>query len=138
MSIRQVLSCQASILAIVLASGCGGDSSPTAPSGGGSGSGSPGPSGATITIGANGAVAPSQVTISMGQSVTFVNNHSQGHQIASNPHPTHGDCPPINALGTVGAGETKQTNAFTVARTCGFHDHNDPGNAGLQGAIVIQ
>ena len=121
--------------AIVLVGACGGDGgSPTGPSD----SGSPGPSGATITIGSNGAVSPADVSISVGQSVTFVNNDSRGHQIASNPHPSHTDCPAINALTTIAAGQTKLTNALTTARSCGYHDHNEPDNRSLQGTITIR
>ncbi|MGH9371337.1 MAG: cupredoxin domain-containing protein [Vicinamibacterales bacterium] len=112
----------------------GGNGGPTGPSGGGS----PGPSGATITIGANGAVSPAQVTINVGQSVTFVNSHSGSHQISSDPHPTHTNCPSINALGTQANGQTRLTNAFTAAGTCGFHDHIEPTNASLQGTITIR
>jgi len=104
----------------------------------GSGSGSPGPSGATITISASGVVSPSAVTINSGESVTFINNHSQAHQIASNPHPAHTDCPAINALATINGGQTKLTNALTTSRTCGFHDHNEPTNGSLQGTITIR
>ncbi len=126
----------AAALALVL--GCGG-SSPTSPSGSGGGaSGGPGPSGATITIVNGGSLSPNTVTIGVGQSVTFVNNDTQPHQIASNPHPTHTDCPAINALGSIAPGQTKLTDAFSTARSCGFHDHNDPGNAALQGTIRIQ
>jgi plastocyanin len=114
---------------------CGGSSTPTAPSGS---SGSPGPSGATITIGSNGAVSPSQVTISVGQSVTFVNNDSRVHDMASNPHPEHTDCPSMVPVGNLSPGQTKLTNAFTAARTCGFHDHGNPTDAALQGNIIIQ
>jgi plastocyanin len=116
---------------------CGGSSngSPTSPSPSGSG---PGPSGATITIGANGAVSPAQVTIAVGQSVTFVNNDSRAHEMESDPHPIHTDCPSMNAVGNLTAGQTKLTNAFTTARTCGFHDHNNPDSTALQGRIVIQ
>ena len=123
------------LAALGILTACGGSSSPTAPSGG---SGSPGPSGATITIGANGAVSPAQVTISVGQSVTFVNNDSRSHDMESDPHPAHTDCPSMNAVGPLAAGQTKLTNAFTAARSCGFHDHNNPDSAGLQGRIVIQ
>ena len=128
----------AAAAALAMALGCGGSGySPTSPSGGGT-SGGPGPSGATITIANGGTVSPNTVTISVGQSVTFVNNDTQPHQIASNPHPAHTDCPSINALGAIGAGQTKLTDAFTAARSCGFHDHNEPGNAALQGTIRIQ
>ena len=122
--------------ALAGAAACGGsNSSPTSP---GSGSGSPGTSGATITISAAGAVSPASVTINSGESVTFVNNHSAAHQIASNPHPAHTDCPAVNALGTVNAGQTKLTDALTTARSCGFHDHNDPSNTSLQGTITVR
>lgn len=120
--------------AALVVAGCG-SSSPTAPSG--SGGGGSVTSGATITISATG-VSPNAVTIGVGQGVTFVNNDSRGHQIASNPHPSHTDCPAINALGTVGAGQTKVTDALTTARTCGFHEHGEPSNAAFQGTITIR
>ena len=113
-------------------SGTGGVSTPTTPSGSGAG-----PSGATITIGGSG-VSPSSVSISVGQSVTFVNNDSRSHEIASDPHPTHGNCPSINALGAIGAGQTKLTDSFGAAGTCGFHDHGDPNNSSLKGTITIR
>jgi plastocyanin len=125
----------AAMLAAAAACGGGGSGSPTSP---GPGSGSPGPSGATITITSAGAVSPSSVTINSGESVTFVNSSSTARQIASNPHPVHTDCPAINALGTISAGQTKLTNALTVSRSCGFHDHNDPDNASLHGTITVR
>jgi plastocyanin len=121
-------------VAVAVMTACGG-SSPAGPSGS---SGGPGPSGATITIGSNGAVSPSQVAISVGQSVTFVNNDTRTHDIASNPHPAHTDCPSMNAAGNLAPGQTKLTNAFTAARTCGFHDHSNPNDASLQGNVIIQ
>jgi plastocyanin len=112
--------------------GGGGGGNPMGPSGG------PGPSGATITIGANGAISPTSVTITTGQSVTFVNNDSRVHNMASDPHPAHTNCPSINAIGVIANGQTKLTNSFSSAGTCGFHDHDDPGNNSLQGTIRIQ
>src|SRR5262245_14898169 len=99
---------------------CGGKN-PGSPSGGGN-SGSPGPSGATVTITAAEG-NPKSVTNSSGQSVTFVNNDTVSHEIASNPHPAHTDCPAINALGILNPGDMKLTNALTVVRSCGYHDH---------------
>jgi len=126
------------VLAGILAAGvaCGGSSNnPNNPGGGG---GSAGTSGATITISNAGVVSPSAVTINPGESVTFVNNDTRSHEIASNPHPAHTDCPAINALGVLQAGQTKLTNALTTSRTCGFHDHNDDTNRNLQGTITIR
>lgn len=112
--------------------------------GGGNGSigpgnpgGTPGPIGATITI-ANGGVNPASVAISVGQSVTFVNNDSRGRQIASDPHPNHTDCPAINAVGLLQPGQSRPTHALTTVRTCGFHDHDDPDNANMRGQIEIR
>ena len=125
----------AALIGVAACGGGGGGSTPTSPS---PGSGAPGPSGATITITAAGAVSPSAVTINSGESVTFVNSSGSGHEIASNQHPSHLECPAINALGTIGAGQTRLTNALTASRTCGFHDHNEPTNAALQGTITVR
>jgi plastocyanin len=116
----------------VLAVAACGSKSPTAPD-----SGAPGPSGATITI-ANGTITPKSVTITSGQSVTFVNNDGRAHDIDSDPHPNHTDCPAINAVGGINNGQTKLTNALTTARTCGFHDHIEPTNNSFKGTIIIQ
>jgi plastocyanin len=123
----------AMLVAVGCGGGYGGGSTNPSPVGG-----SPGPSGATITIGANGAVSPSSVTVSVGQSVTFVNNDSRVHEMASDPHPTHTDCPPINAVGVLNAGQSALTNALTTARSCGFHDHRDDSNQNLRGTITIR
>lgn len=124
----------AALVALVACGGGGGGGTPTNP---GTGTGSPGPSGATITI-ANGRVTPSTVTITVGQSVTFVNNDGRTRNVTSNPHPNHTDCPSINAVNNIGNGQTKLTNSLPTARSCGFHDHDDPENVNLQGTIVVQ
>lgn len=127
------------VTAMALTIACGGGGSPNEPSpGGGGGGGGGGQSGATVTIGANGAVSPATVTINAGQTVTFINNSSQTRNVSSDPHPQHNACPPINSVNVLGPGQTKQTAAFTTARTCSFHDHDDPDNASLKGSIVIR
>lgn len=130
----------AAIAAMVAAAACGGDGggggNPNAPGNNGS-SNSPGPIGATITI-ANGRVTPSEVTISVGQSVTFVNNDGSTRNVSSDPHPNHTECPSINAVGNLGNGQSRPTNAITTARTCGFHDHDRPDEANRRGRIIIQ
>lgn len=128
----------AAAIGLALLSACGGGDGGGSPAGPPPITGSPGPSGATITIGANGSVSPQQVTIAVGQSVTFVNGHTSSHDMTSNPHPIHTDCPQMNAVGRLSPGQTKLTNAFTTQRTCGFHDHDAPDSVGLHGSIVIQ
>jgi plastocyanin len=123
-------------LAAAMACGGGG---PTGPSGGGGGGGGgqQGPVGATITIGANGVVTPNRVEITVGQSVTFVNSHNVNHDMSSDPHPAHTDCPAIN-VGGIAPGASRTSNALTAARTCTYHDHNEDTNANLRGTIVVR
>jgi plastocyanin len=122
------------LIAIGMAAACGGSSSsPTGPGGGGAG---PGPVGATITI-APGGVTPKAVTVTAGQSVTFLNNNTRSHDIASDPHLIHNDCPPLN-LGRLNPGQSRTSGAFTATRTCGFHDHDDPENDAWKGQVVVQ
>jgi len=91
----------------------------------------------TITITAAG-VNPQVITVPAGSRVTFINNDSRSHEMHSDPHPNHGDCPPIDDVGFMAAGQTKVTGTLTVARTCGFHDHNLPDVANLRGQIIVQ
>jgi plastocyanin len=120
----------AAALGALLITACGGSSTTPSPAPGGG-------SGATVTITSAG-VNPSQVSISVGQTVTFVNNDSRSHDIESDPHPAHTDCPAINQVDTLQPGQSKQTGPLTTARTCGYHDHSDPGNGALKGSITIR
>ena len=127
-------------LAVLGFQACGGDDSPSSPSGqdddGGGGGGGGGQSAATITIGSSG-VNPATVTIPVGSRVTFVNNDTRSHQMSSNPHPVHTDCPALN-LPNLSPGQSSTSGVLNTARTCGFHDHNFPDEAQLRGSVVIQ
>jgi len=129
----------AAIAFIVIAAACGGgDSNPTPSSPSPTPTPSPGgSSGSTITITSSG-VSPRTVTVSVGSRVTFVNNDSRPHDMASNPHPSHTDCPAINDVGFLQPGQTRQTGNLNTPRTCGFHDHNRDSDTSLQGSITIQ
>ena len=138
----RILAAQILTVAILMtAAACGG--SYTSPSSGGGAvvvgsTGAVGTVGATITIGTNSAVSPSLVTISVGQSVTFTNNDTRSHDMESDPHPAHTDCPSIGNVGLLQPGQSKSTFGFASAGSCGFHDHNNSDSAGLKGHIVIQ
>jgi plastocyanin len=119
------------------ACGGGGDSTPTGPTPGGGGSGGGASTSATVTIEANGRVNPSTVTITQGGRVTFVNNHTRDHDMSSDPHPTHTDCPEMGQVGFLATGQSRTSGNVNTVRTCGFHDHNAPGDTGLQGRITI-
>jgi hypothetical protein len=102
-------------------SACGGGSSPPpTPSPGPSPppGGNPPPASATITITAAGA-DPREVTIRVGRRVTFVNQDTVPHDMNSDPHPLHTDCPSLDAVAFLAAGQTKESAPFPVARTCG-------------------
>jgi plastocyanin len=134
---KQIVTHLAIASALAVAFACGGGGTGPSPNPGGGG-GSPGPIGATITIGANGALSPSSVTINAGESVRFVNSHNRDHQMSSDPHPNHTDCPAINATATLAGGQSGQTNALTTSRTCGIHDHLNDTDANLRGSIIIR
>ena len=91
----------------------------------------------TITIGANGVVSPSQITISVGQQVLFVNSHTAAHDVESDPHPVHTQCPAIN-IGLLAPGQSRLSAPLTIATTCGFHDHQQPLDTSLQGTIIVR
>ena len=93
---------------------------------------------ATITIVTGTGVNTKSVTVPRGSQVQFVNNDSISHQMASDPHPEHTDCPEINTVGFLAKGQSRQTGNLNTARTCGYHDHDSPDDKKLQGAIVIQ
>lgn len=131
----------AAVIVAATAAACGGGSStpstptpnPTPPPTGGGN-----PATATITIGTDGRVSPSTVTIALGGRVTFVNNHSRAHDMSSDPHPEHTDCTAMSQVGFLTTGQSRTSGNFNTARTCGFHDHNEDQNTGLQGRIIVQ
>jgi plastocyanin len=90
----------------------------------------------TITITSAG-VSPRDITVAVGGRATFVNSDSTPHDMASDPHPEHTNCPEIT-VGFVAAGQSRQTENLNRARVCTYHDHNQPSNANLQGTIRIQ
>ena len=92
---------------------------------------------ATITIAGN-AVSPRDVVVAPGCQVSFVNRDSRSHDMHSDPHPQHGDCPPIDDVGLLNPGQSRQTGNLTVPGTCGFHDHGLPGVDGLRGTITVR
>jgi len=122
--------------AACLAAGCGGSSTGPSSGGGGNTGGGGTTNTTTITLTSSGA-SPRDITVAVGSRVTFVNNDSQPHDMDSNPHPEHTDCPALN-VGFIAAGAQGITLNLTTARTCGFHDHNQPSNTAFQGVIRIQ
>jgi plastocyanin len=117
----------ACLLAIVTA-GCGG-STPPAPS--------PPANPNVVTITSAG-VSPKQITVDQGARVLFVNNDTRPHNMTSDPHPEHDECPAINQVGLLQPGQQRETGNMVVVRTCGYHDHDNPDNNGLKGQIITR
>jgi plastocyanin len=91
-----------------------------------------------ITISASGVVGPKELTVPPGTRVLFVNSHSGRHDMSSDPHPDHLDCPEINQVGVLNPNQSRETGNLVTVRTCGFHDHDDPDNANLRGRIIVR
>jgi plastocyanin len=112
---------------------CGGDGSPTGPSGGGGGGGGTPVETTTITITSAGAT-PHNIIVNAGAKVTFTNNDSRVHEPSSNPHPSHTQCPELN-VGRLEPNQSRESGAAVGGRTCGFHDHLDPSNGSFGGSV---
>jgi plastocyanin len=114
----------------------------TASACGGSGDSSPAPTPVptpttTITVSASGA-APRNIVVSRGTQVTFVNADGSVHEMYSDPHPEHTDCPEFDSVGRLSPGTSRQTTNLVAIGTCRFHDHLNPDNAALKGSVTIQ
>jgi plastocyanin len=112
------------------AAACGSDS-PSSPSGGNDGT-----IAATLTISSSG-ISPKTVTVPVGSRVTIVNNDTRSHNMNSDPHPEHTQCPALN-VGVLTAGQNRTSQNLTTARACGMHDHDDPDNANWKATITVQ
>ena len=91
----------------------------------------------TVSITANG-FAPSEVTVTVGTTVTFKNNDSRPHDMLGGPDHTRLDCPQVDVVGFLVPGQSRETAMFPEARVCEFHDHNNVGNPAFQGRIIIR
>ncbi len=81
-------------------------------------------------------MVPLEITIAVGQRVTFVNNDVRSHDVVGGIDPAHPDCPEI--LQFLTPGQRGETGIFTTARTCEYHDHTALGVPAFQGRIIIR
>ena len=58
--------------------------------------------------------------------------------MASDDHPDHRECPALNQVGVLNPGQSRESGNLVTARTCAFHDHDDPTNNNLRGRIIIR
>ena len=90
----------------------------------------------TVTILSSG-VSPREITVAVGDRVTFVNNDVQPHDTAGGPDPATRDGPEIDAVGFLLPGQSRQTAPMPVARTCEYHDHMNHAPI-FNGRIVVR
>ena len=135
-SVRTLVRGAGAALTVAAALSCGGGSS-SAPPTSSSAMCTPSTSPTTFVI-MNNTVCPQSITVARGTQVTFSNQDSIIHDMNSDPHPEHTDCPEINQVGFLNPGQSRLSGNLNVARRCGFHDHSRPENASTKGTIVIQ
>lgn len=86
----------------------------------------------TVTLTVNG-FSPATLTISAGQTVTWVNQSGEMATINSDPHPTHTNYTPLN-LGGFASGASLSLS-FPTAGTYGYHNHLNPSE---RGTIIVK
>jgi hypothetical protein len=96
------------------------------------------PSMSTTIVISGGAACPQNITVARGSQVSMVNQDTVAHEMYSDPHPDHTDCPELNQIGHLEPGQSRTSGNLVTARTCGFHDHLRPDVAALKGRITIQ
>ena len=119
---------------MALAIGCGSSSSgSTTPSG----TCTPSSSANTLVI-QNNTICPQALTVARGSQITVLNSDSRTHEMDSDPHPEHTDCPELNQIGFLNTGQSRQSGNLNTARKCGMHDHSAPDITSLRATITIQ
>jgi hypothetical protein len=117
----------------LLLTACGAwGSSPTAPQ-----TPAPSASGPTVTIGGSG-LTPRTIEVPVGGRLTIVNSDTVSHDMGSDPHPTHEDCPELNQIGMLAPGQTRTSGNLVEAGTCGMHDHLRPLVQSLHLRVTIR
>jgi hypothetical protein len=90
-----------------------------------------------VTITTSG-VSPKVIEVALGSRVLFVNDDRVSHHVGSDPHPDHTECPDINNVGVLLPGQRRETGNLVQVRSCGYHDHDRPGDQSLHGRIVVR
>src|SRR5580765_9099670 len=102
-----VVAAAACAAAVTCGGGSSGSSNPSGPTTGTPACTAPSTS-TTITI-ANNTVCPQNITVPRGTQVTFVNSDTRRHEMTSDPHPEHTDCPELNQVGNLEVGQSRQS-----------------------------
>lgn len=76
-------------------------------------------------------------TFDAQETITFINDDVRAHDMRSDPHPSHSDCPSMN-VGTMMPGERREIAGPSLPRfaLCYYHDESDPTNSVFRGVVV--
>jgi hypothetical protein len=71
------------------------------------------------------------------ETITFINGDARPHDMRSDPHPAHTDCPALS-VGTMMPGERREIAGPTLPgfALCYYHDELDPTNNAFRGVVV--
>lgn len=72
--------------------------------------------------------SPKNITVKVGDSISWTNDDSANHTVSSDPHPAHTLYPFLN-LGMIKPAETKSV-VLEKAGKYTYHDHLNPSNTG--------
>ena|SRR5882672_1550963 len=86
----------------------------------------------------NNSICPQALTVTRGTQITVLNSDSRAHEMDSDPHPEHTDCPELNQIGHLEPMQSRQSGNLNTPRKCGMHDHTLPDAAALKATITIQ
>lgn len=81
-----------------------------------------------------GGFSPNEIQVAPGTKVTFVNRTNQPLQVASDPHPTHGNLPGFDSGKTIAQGEA-YVYTFAEIGSWDFHNHMSPG---MKGKVIVK
>jgi hypothetical protein len=82
-------------------------------------------------------VNPVEISVRVGERVTFINEDVQSHDVAGGPDIAHPDCREIDAVGFLVTGQSRQTAPLPDARVCDSHDHSNHAPI-FNGRIIIR
>jgi hypothetical protein len=85
----------------------------------------------------DGHAIPEELTIAVGERVSFMNHDRTPYSIAGGQEPSSSDCPEVNVVGVLASGDTRITEPFTAAKMCDFRVSRDAAMLG-RGRIIIR
>jgi plastocyanin len=91
---------------------------------------------ASVSIRAGG-FDPLSVTVRPGGQVTFTNDDTVPHQVASEPHPAHSGCPELNSPVLQAGQRFRAVMGSTNPMTCGYHDEQRLDVSGFRATVAV-